>query len=112
MECKISAATSKEKLTEGKVKKKLAHIEKACQFVKEAGIQAVKMVRLFAFFMSMRETSKSVLNKVYLSVNEQIVGVVLDRDRLKRLFGPSLFARPDFFWGYAIEGAPALATPH
>lgn len=60
--------------------------------------------------MAMRKASAAALNGSHLAgPNDRIAGIILDREHFRTLFGPTVFARPEFFEGYVWPGAAAAA---
>jgi len=62
--------------------------------------------RVYVFFMAMHKVPQVTSKTIKIGTDKRIVGIVLDKERLLNLFGPSLFSRPEFFAKYAESGAP------
>jgi len=73
-----------------------------CQWKKRS------LARVYVFFMAMRKVADDTLNTIHFAADNLIVGIVLDRERLFNLFGPSLFARAEFLAAFANSGAAVL----
>jgi len=111
-ECKMSGPLSSTTLNENMIQAKLKKVEEALALSDPTGkLKQRPVARVYVFFMAMRNVTESALNAIHLAgPSDLIVGVVLDRDRLRRLFGPSLFARPEFFADYVDRGAAAAMS--
>jgi hypothetical protein len=112
VECKLSDPTAATFLSVDEIRKKLAKVEAALQLRDGSGkLTQRPLARVFVFFMAMRNATADALKKPHFAgPNDLIVGVVLNRERLLDLFGPSLYARPEFFADYVASGAAALTT--
>ena len=107
MECKTSKPSSKTTLSRSQIKKKLSSV--AMALAKFEGEQR-SYERVFVVFTVMRDLDPKLVAKPhFLGEDKSLVGVVLDRMMLRDLFGPSLFARPEFFADLASLGAAAAS---
>jgi len=75
--------------------------------VKDSQWKQRSLERVYVFFMAMRKVHQVTMKPIKTDTDNRIVGIVLDKERLLNLFGPSLFARPEFLVNYAESGARA-----
>jgi len=103
----MSKPSSKTTLSRSQIKKKLLSV--AMALAKFEGEQR-SYERVFVVFTAMHDMGPELIAKPhFLGEDKSLVGVVLDRMMLRDLFGPSLFARTEFFAHLASLGAAAAS---
>lgn len=91
-ECKYSYPDSSTSITVEAIERKMALSEKA--FLERDGSLLVDLV-VVVFFV-MRTVPLAVTTFIHQSPSRKTIGLVLDRERLMRYFGPTLAERPQF----------------